>query len=662
MARRNRAAVATKADPDELRTGGALALEPRDDDVPATGPYDGDDLDPEITDAAGLVDFGAVRVPVPMQGTVAVEPTANGRMQAVHVALPEGRLSVSALAAPKSSKLWPELAREIDASLREGGATVRSFQGQWGRELHATSGAAKSVFVGVDGSRWMLYGVATGPANHAEMLDAELRRMLRATVVVRGRAPYPVRTVLPLVVPEHLAEAMAASEAAKAEAAATDAAPSAVPTDQEAPPPPAAPAPPAAAEPPVEEWAAAGPPADEATRAWPSPARRTPAPRPPAPRRRPSGVPAEEAAPAAWERNAAAPPEQEAGAPLWADPVQRIADAEEVAAARRPGFDEAPTEVWGALPADPAEHGVADARSTGSWPTQEWRSGEPDRVQESGDRWAAAEPASSATGFLEGFPTQPWAFDPRLEDAAAPDAWSPAREDLPEPPTPEPAFYVEDVPTDPWPLAERYRVEPAPAPAEQSWPGAAPTNGYAHPDDRAPEGDAGTVTGTGGRRRLGEPVAPHPDRSAPDEPYLPETGEYAVPDQAASSGYFEAPSGYAASSGYFDAPSEPSGYAAPVDGGRRRAPGTADDAAVSGTGRRRAVEPEALTSVFPALGGSPAGAEPLPGEASDALARPARGRHAAPDPGEGTPETTPLQVFVAPSGTRPSGRHRRPDE
>ncbi|WP_143517416.1 DUF3710 domain-containing protein [Pseudonocardia sp. MH-G8] len=187
--------------------GGGLALDTPADPGPLTGPHDGDDLDPEATDAMGRVDFGALRVPVPSRGKVTVEPTANGRMQAVHITMPEGRLSVSALAAPKSSKLWPELSREIDASLRDGGATVRSFSGDWGRELHATSGAATSVFVGVDGARWMLYGVATGPSSQAEALDGELRRVLRGTVVMRGKSPYPVRTILPLVVPEHLAEA-----------------------------------------------------------------------------------------------------------------------------------------------------------------------------------------------------------------------------------------------------------------------------------------------------------------------------------------------------------------------------------------------------------------------------------------------------------------------
>jgi hypothetical protein len=169
--------------------------------IPTNGPHDGDTLAPEITPAPGTVDFGAVRVPVPAGGMVSVEPTTAGRIQAVHVTVPEGRLSVSALAAPRNEGLWAELAVEIDASLREGGARVRSFTGEWGRELHATTDGATSVFVGVDGPRWMLYGVATGPTRDAVSLDARLRRMLRGTVVVRGKAPYPVRTVLPLVTP-----------------------------------------------------------------------------------------------------------------------------------------------------------------------------------------------------------------------------------------------------------------------------------------------------------------------------------------------------------------------------------------------------------------------------------------------------------------------------
>ena len=191
------------------RNRGAAAAGPTDVDsattqrmrIPTNGPHDNDTLGSEITPAPGTVDFGALRVPVPVGGMVSVEPTTAGRVQAVHVTVPEGRLSISALAAPRTGGLWADLATEIDASLREGGARVRSFTGEWGRELHATTEGATSVFVGVDGPRWMLYGVATGPTRDAVNLDARLRRMLRGTIVVRGRAPYPVRTVLPLAMP-----------------------------------------------------------------------------------------------------------------------------------------------------------------------------------------------------------------------------------------------------------------------------------------------------------------------------------------------------------------------------------------------------------------------------------------------------------------------------
>ncbi len=186
----------------------------------AFGPFDVEEVDEEDPAAEGRLDFGAVRVPLPARGSVSVEPTGNGRMQAVHVMVPEGRLSVSALAAPRSSPLWPELVKEIEASLRDGGARVRSFTGEWGRELHARSQGAASVFIGVNGARWMLYGVATGPDQDTGALDVELRRMLKGTVVVRGSSPYPPRTVLPLTVPEDVVAEQAEQEKVELEAAA----------------------------------------------------------------------------------------------------------------------------------------------------------------------------------------------------------------------------------------------------------------------------------------------------------------------------------------------------------------------------------------------------------------------------------------------------------
>jgi hypothetical protein len=658
VARRTRAAVDNGAAADESRTGGALALEPRVDDVPAGGPYDGDDLDPEITDAAGIVDFGAVRVPVPARGTVAVEPTANGRMQAVHVALPEGRLSVSALAAPKSSKLWPELAREIDASLREGGATVRSFPGPWGRELHATSGGATSLFVGVDGPRWMLYGVATGPTAHADALDVELRRMLRAIVVVRGRAPYPVRTVLPLVVPDHVAEAMAASAASAAAAQAAVPTPPAAPTDQVAAPPAAAAAPPSAPEPSVEQPEAVRPPLEDVPRVRPQPARP----------RQPAHAPGEPAAPApaARERDGRPAREREVAAPLWADPVQRIADADDAGPAGQGfdagpdgvdfdrfddvDFDNAPTQVWAALPLEPADQ-VAEP----------WRPDpEPDLVQGQGDRRRAADPVPPHTPARGGVPTEPWTFEARAADAVAPEAWAfGPRTERPEsvrgwmpglePTAAEPGEEAPDsadLPTDSWPLASRYRADPvADVSAEPVWSLDPAGRAQARPEP-TPDADGTAAT----------PDAP---RRGPEESE-PRTGRrraLGFGDSVSSTGTPRTLGAeYLIDSG---------AHALPSNGGRRRAPEPTDDAAVvaPGPGRRRAPEPEPLTWPFGGLTAPATEADHLSDESGLTLERPRRGgRHAAPESGVEAPETIPLRVYVAPPDPeQPSGRHRRPD-
>ncbi|MGE3256621.1 DUF3710 domain-containing protein, partial [Pseudonocardia sp.] len=155
-----------------MTAGARIELDQLPDDLPArspssrparvlSGPVDDEDLDHERPDGLDRTDFGSLRLPVPPGGVVDVEPSAGRTIQAVQITLPHGMLSVSALAAPTTDRLWPELAKEINTSLREAGARVRSVQGRWGRELRARTGEAVSVFVGVDGPRWMVYGVAT---------------------------------------------------------------------------------------------------------------------------------------------------------------------------------------------------------------------------------------------------------------------------------------------------------------------------------------------------------------------------------------------------------------------------------------------------------------------------------------------------------------------
>jgi len=168
------------------------------------GPYDVDEPDAERI--RGGLDFGSLRVPMPARAQLQIEHGSGELLRAVHVLVPSGRVSLSALAAPRSTPLWRNLADEIAESLANDGARVWAEWGVWGREVLAASKGALSRFIGVDGPRWMLYGVATGPADGAESLADTLRQMIRGTVVTRGPDPLPVKTVLPLRLPEHLEE------------------------------------------------------------------------------------------------------------------------------------------------------------------------------------------------------------------------------------------------------------------------------------------------------------------------------------------------------------------------------------------------------------------------------------------------------------------------
>lgn len=502
------------------------------------GPFDAEDLDASQPDPPGLLDFGSVRVPVPAEGTVTVEPTANGRLQAVHVALPGGRLSVSALAAPKSAGLWAELVAEIDSSLRDGGARVRSFQGDWGRELHARTGAATSVFVGVDGARWMLYGVATGPDRHAVDLEAALRRMLRGTVVDRGRSPFPVRTVLPLSVPDELAVSGAAD--APPPAAAPDPAPAPVEPHRgelyraelhlgEAPTvvrpalvPPAPPArpwpvpprsvPPRSAPAPAAPARPLPPPARSVPPRMPTPPVRPAAAFPPPRSRRPAAADPTEALPVS--RPLAGAPRADVRTPLWATPADQLGipdpgrsdlgpdPVDDVGTDPFPAADAPVTEWWPVVrPATPAgPDRLPDPWATsGGWvadtplhdelvnpPTEPRPAIGPAAAELRGRPGTAAGPDPLdpwAVGFVGG--TGPLVADPSVTDPSVTD------------PSGTDPSAAEQTDTQAWPVP----------PAAGAEPPAGPT---------APRRAARHAAPRGGRRRLAEEPGAEPPASTLD--------------------------------------------------------------------------------------------------------------------------------------------------
>lgn len=169
---------------------------------PDHGPFDEQDA-PD--DGLARLDLGSVRLPLPGESQVQVEMDPQGPLRAVHVLTPNARFTVGAYAAPRSAELWPEISRELAEQLHGDGARVRRENGEWGIELVAFVNDVLLRFVGVDGPRWMLRAVSAGPKETSAKAAEELRDIVRGTVVVRGAQPMPVRTPLPLELPEEIA-------------------------------------------------------------------------------------------------------------------------------------------------------------------------------------------------------------------------------------------------------------------------------------------------------------------------------------------------------------------------------------------------------------------------------------------------------------------------
>lgn len=183
----------------------ATVQEVRDQhEPPAEGPYD--EPDTPVDDLTRL-DLGSIKLPLPDGAQLQVEVDQAGPVRAVHVLTELGQLTVTAFAAPRSAALWGEVRTEIAEQLRADGARVTElFDRPWGREMQAVTPQASLRFVGVDGPRWMLRGVAAGPAQTHDELVEMLYSMLRDTIVVRGSEPMPVRSPLPLTLPAVMAE------------------------------------------------------------------------------------------------------------------------------------------------------------------------------------------------------------------------------------------------------------------------------------------------------------------------------------------------------------------------------------------------------------------------------------------------------------------------
>ena len=174
------------------------------------GPFDSTQAP---NDGLNRLDLGSIRLPVPDGAQLQVEMDPAGAVRAVHLLTTVGQLTVSAFAAPKQDRLWPEVSGEMIAQFKSDGFRILRENGDWGEEITARNNEVHLRVVGVDGPRWMLRGIAAAPTEEqsARATDA-LYALMRDTVVVRGEQAMPVRTPLPIELPEAIARHIQAQQ------------------------------------------------------------------------------------------------------------------------------------------------------------------------------------------------------------------------------------------------------------------------------------------------------------------------------------------------------------------------------------------------------------------------------------------------------------------
>jgi hypothetical protein len=192
-----------------------------------SGPWDSADA-PD--DGVPRIDLGSIRLPALPGTDLRVELNAQQKVIGATLRAGDSQLQVSAFAAPRAGGIWDGVREELAKSASGQGGSLREVEGPFGTELAGTIVAAppqqpgqaappKPVrrparFLGVDGPRWFLRGLISGPAASSPEAAAALESAFRGIVVVRGSEPMPVREQLPLTLPPQAAAQLARQQEA----------------------------------------------------------------------------------------------------------------------------------------------------------------------------------------------------------------------------------------------------------------------------------------------------------------------------------------------------------------------------------------------------------------------------------------------------------------
>jgi hypothetical protein len=189
------------------------------------GPWDVADVP---KDGLDRLDLGGLQIPVPPGTEVRVDVNPEGKVVAATLVAGPSAMQLSAFAAPRTAGIWDDVRSEIAAQLQSGGGRAADANGPFGTELHAAVPTevpgqgrmlAPARFFGVDGPRWFVRALVTGPAAVDGTAAGPLLQALKSVVVVRGSEAMAVRDPLPLRLPKDVTAAATAAAAARAQPA-----------------------------------------------------------------------------------------------------------------------------------------------------------------------------------------------------------------------------------------------------------------------------------------------------------------------------------------------------------------------------------------------------------------------------------------------------------
>ena len=191
------------------------------------GPWDAEEPFPALE----RVDLGSLQVPIgPEHEIQLVMAEQHGAW--VTIRYRESEVQIQAFAASRRGALWDDVRAEIAAEVNTAGGQSQETDGPFGVELMAqvpaepgqpmkgageVGGMRLVRFVGVDGPRWFVRGLFSGPAAEGGDQADLLEEVLRDVVVVRGEHPVPPREILELRLPPEARQALEEQAAAEQE-------------------------------------------------------------------------------------------------------------------------------------------------------------------------------------------------------------------------------------------------------------------------------------------------------------------------------------------------------------------------------------------------------------------------------------------------------------